>query len=624
MEAPRPVTVLSPGFLIPSHTLTSNAYRAKYNLRTPSPHSMTSSPSRSYNTSPLEGAHSASASGSTSTMSLTTDSLRSAAYQGERAERARIVRGGKPLTVNTIHQRGYHPDELSPLPYPPSTPGSPFSIPESGYEQPHLSLPQPDSPTRSKYRDARPLPYFLRVLWPTSLATQLRRIPDLPSVWLALYFLLNLSLTLYNKSVLIKFPFPYTLTALHALCGSIGTFIWLRISQRGVPMSLTSTSSSTSTTGTSGVPVLSGPELVVLFLFSILYTINIVVSNASLRLVTVPFHQVVRSSTPLFTIMLAAMLVGRKPSRRKLLSLIPVVAGVGLATYGDYYFTILGFFLTLFGTILAAMKTVVTNMVLVKPSAKPALPTSTDSHALQSSLSSNNHGQPYSNPTSPLPVDRKSSYPNPHFRHTSPLPPATLTSSGSFIPPNFFSALFNLTINHFFPPSPHSSPIYAFKPLSEHSTSTPDHHVPLSNPNLRGLFSFPKLTLSPLHLLYLLSPLAFIQTTLLAHFTGELDQVRHYLVENGGHQRTWLLMNGVMAFFLNVVSFNANKKVGPVGMSVAGNVKQVLTVLCAVVIFDLTITPANGLGILLTLLGGALYAAVEIQEKKTVKKSRVV
>jgi len=37
-----------------------------------------------------------------------------------------------------------------------------------------------------------------------------------------------------------------------------------------------------------GVPNLKGKELVVLFLFSILYTVNIVVSNASLRLVTVP------------------------------------------------------------------------------------------------------------------------------------------------------------------------------------------------------------------------------------------------------------------------------------------------------------------------------------------------
>jgi len=45
-------------------------------------------------------------------------------------------------------------------------------------------------------------------------------------------------------------------------------------------------------------------------------------------------------------------------------------------------------------------------------------------------------------------------------------------------------------------------------------------------------------------------------------------------------------------------------------------------VLCAVVIFNLTITPANGIGIVLTLMGGALYAAVELKEKKEIKRRR--
>ena len=38
-----------------------------------------------------------------------------------------------------------------------------------------------------------------------------------------------------------------------------------------------------------------------------------------------------------------------------------------------------------------------------------------------------------------------------------------------------------------------------------------------------------------------------------------------------------------------------------------GNVKQVLSIVLAVIIFDLSITATNGLGILLTLAGGAWY-----------------
>lgn len=50
-------------------------------------------------------------------------------------------------------------------------------------------------------------------------------------------------------------------------------------------------------------------------------------------------------------------------------------------------------------------------------------------------------------------------------------------------------------------------------------------------------------------------------------------------------------------------------------MTVAANVKQVLTIILAVVIFHLHITPMNLFGITLTLFGGAAYAKVELDAK---------
>lgn len=70
------------------------------------------------------------------------------------------------------------------------------------------------------------------------------------------------------------------------------------------------------------------------------------------------FHQVVRAMTPLFTIVLSALFFRKRYSRNTYLSLLPVVAGVVFATYGDYYFTAWGLILTLIGTALAAVKTV--------------------------------------------------------------------------------------------------------------------------------------------------------------------------------------------------------------------------------------------------------------------------
>ena len=89
------------------------------------------------------------------------------------------------------------------------------------------------------------------------------------SYWITLYFAFNLVLTLYNKGVLMHFPFPYSLTALHALFGSVGGFLLMHY-------------------GTYIPAQLSFNDHVSLALFSVLYAVNIAVSNVSLHLVTVP------------------------------------------------------------------------------------------------------------------------------------------------------------------------------------------------------------------------------------------------------------------------------------------------------------------------------------------------
>ena len=92
---------------------------------------------------------------------------------------------------------------------------------------------------------------------------------DTQAFCLAMYFFFNLSLTLYNKIVLGRFPFPYTLTALHALCGAMGGHLLL---QSGVFASTK----------------LDLGQHIMLLAFSLLYAVNIIVSNLSLQLVTIP------------------------------------------------------------------------------------------------------------------------------------------------------------------------------------------------------------------------------------------------------------------------------------------------------------------------------------------------
>jgi len=64
---------------------------------------------------------------------------------------------------------------------------------------------------------------------------------------------------------------------------------------------------------------------------------------------------------------------GRQYSTETHLSLVPVVAGAALTAYGDLSYTKLGLFLTIFGVILAAVKTIATNRVMTGTLKLPAI-----------------------------------------------------------------------------------------------------------------------------------------------------------------------------------------------------------------------------------------------------------
>lgn len=67
---------------------------------------------------------------------------------------------------------------------------------------------------------------------------------------------------------------------------------------------------------------------------------------------------------PLVTVFLYRIFFKRSYDTQTYLSMIPLILGVGLATFGDYSFTIGGFFLTFLGVVLASVKTVTTNRLM--------------------------------------------------------------------------------------------------------------------------------------------------------------------------------------------------------------------------------------------------------------------
>ncbi|KAJ3299434.1 UAA transporter [Borealophlyctis nickersoniae] len=127
-----------------------------------------------------------------------------------------------------------------------------------------------------------------------------------------------------------------------------------------------------------------------------------------------------------------------------------------------------------------------------------------------------------------------------------------------------------------------------------------------------------RLKLHPLDLLLRMSPLALAQSVAIGYKNGEWDRlVAYWESEKSKGIVMALFFNGLIAFGLNIVSFTANKKTSALTMTVAANVKQVLSIVLAIVIFQLHISAVNALGILITLGGGAWYTYVEYQEKQS-------
>ncbi|KAI9806924.1 MAG: UAA transporter [Piccolia ochrophora] len=286
------------------------------------------------------------------------------------------------------------------------------------------------------------------------------------------YLALSIMLLYSNKWALQKLPYPCLLTALQTSCTWMGCKIALphhNLRWRSLPHYMRR----------------------YLVAYSALYTINIALSNASLQHVTIAFHQVVRATTPFFVALVYKCVYGEAQGGRLWLSLLTVVAGVCLATLGDYGSTTWGFVMTLIGAIAAASKTISTNRLQ------------------------------------------------------------------------------------------------------------------------RAEFAM----LQPL--LLFVSPLASLQSLITATLNGEvLDFYRRGLPLLMTTNGTFgiLLANLALAFGLSIVSFEANKRLGALSMTVAGNMKQVFTIVGSICFSDVQVGVVHIGGIIITFIGGWWYARIKIDE----------
>jgi len=174
-------------------------------------------------------------------------------------------------------------------------------------------------------------------------------------VWLCIWTINNISVTLLNKVCfsIVDFQYPYFLSFVHMACNSLGTqYVFWRIKRDD---KLGTVSNVQKWLGYLVRKDLDETGTKYIRLFSVIFSLNIAVGNVSLSYVSVNFNQVMRSLVPVVTICMG-IIVGRKFTWQRVLSVLPIVAGVAMACYGDMTFTNVGLFYTVACVIISALK----------------------------------------------------------------------------------------------------------------------------------------------------------------------------------------------------------------------------------------------------------------------------
>ncbi|GAB4845708.1 Palmitoyl-protein thioesterase 1 [Ancistrocladus abbreviatus] len=162
-----------------------------------------------------------------------------------------------------------------------------------------------------------------------------------------LWYLFNIYFNIYNKQVLKVYHFPVTVTLVQFTVGSLLVmFMWtFNLYKR---------------------PKISGAQLAAILPLALVHTLGNLFTNMSLGKVAVSFTHTIKASEPFFSVVLSAMFLGEIPTPWVVLSLIPIVGGVALASATEASFNWAGFWSAMASNLSNQSRNVLSKKFMVK------------------------------------------------------------------------------------------------------------------------------------------------------------------------------------------------------------------------------------------------------------------
>jgi len=143
------------------------------------------------------------------------------------------------------------------------------------------------------------------------------------------------------------FPHPITITTVQFAVGAVlSIFMW--------------------TVGIIKKPKISTSQLMAILPLAVVHTMGNLFTNMSLGKVAVSFTHTIKAMEPFFSVLLSALFLGEFPSVWVVLSLIPIVGGVGLASLTEASFNWAGFWSAMASNVTFQSRNVLSKKVMVK------------------------------------------------------------------------------------------------------------------------------------------------------------------------------------------------------------------------------------------------------------------
>lgn len=161
------------------------------------------------------------------------------------------------------------------------------------------------------------------------------------------WYLANIYFNIYNKQLLKVFPHPLTVTNVQFFIGSCLSLLFWAVGAVPKP------------------PALSRAALAGIWPLAVIHVLGNVLTNVSLGAVAVSFTHTVKAMEPFFSVLMSAIFLGDVPPLPVLLTLVPIVGGVLMASLTEVTFNWTGFLSALFSNITFQSRNVLSKKLML-------------------------------------------------------------------------------------------------------------------------------------------------------------------------------------------------------------------------------------------------------------------